>query len=1011
MTIDPPSLDGTLHPLIAAAYESVQAEWLTRQGSASGYRSLGYEETRRQLKQQTMLAAAAQFYTFFPAHYAKVADTIQTVIGSDMLASWVRHNPRICALDIGCGAGAASAALIGALLRLEDQLRLPEATEVFCVGVDPNWHAIAIYHHFIEAIKSTIAAYRPASRVRISATYRHRGGIPGEFFKLLSQLQQRRETVWQQPYLPRVLVFQANVISPLSETFKQATAADDALRAYGVPIEDGNPPQFGREEAVGYRQLLEEVPIDRLYVITIGTKDGSGGQYLLSERVNDMAKAIDHACRIGGHASNLTLAGERRIELANPTGSYWRDLRNKARFSTSYYVAVNRITNAKLSDDEDWKNIVHEDNLMLAWARARANVLNEALCDELEVRLFEASLRTNIRRLRESLLSYRNEVLPTEDQISYGLPKNATSLRPYALTRLEEEIVSVALIQRMGTIAAGLRSSSYAYRVQQSYKRATEDLYVSWFSSHQQYIADARSAAAAHVEAGAVIQADISAFYKTIIQERMVEFAKTELRAESERVRWLIRRLISRSLAGHEEGRGLSQGAIGSGFFANAYLTPLDASFGASNEWSVKFFRYVDDTILVLPRRESVKPVLSALHQVLADLGLELNVKKTKVYSDVFDFLRDTAADEAIEKLQERVRTHTEPLWILNTALRTLFVAAYRRPGNEWWSLVERYEIQLRSVGIYVSTSELSRKIVKYLFNKNLRQKCLAGQPELPMPDLSLEPSFADRSWARSMQFWKAEADAIREELARLFVESVDAIDRANPDRRLQRRIRFASRRLMLLGLHSVSRIVANVLCNDPWLLGDPLGYVDGLGRCECHTELEQILHSYHQDAYDADSQYMRAVAIRAIRFLPVVVAATLGSLLACATGSGASTVEKLAATETILAVGDRIGIGPDDRRGLEKVVTRALTEEIRKQDGARSNRLIKNYMLILGSALPESVADEPAVQADYMLCDTYKMAKRGAGAGSLFVDYEPDVIRFEYYGGAEGAKSYDDVW
>lgn len=823
------------------------------------------------------------------------------------------------------------------------------------------------------------------------------------------RLQQKREVEWVQPYLPRVLVFQANVVAPLSATFNRASDTDSVLRFYGVPLDEAAPEKFGLEEALGYKQLLEMVPIDRLWVVTIGTMNKDERQVLLSDRVDELAKSIDQVFGTAGHVSKLDLVGTRCVDIANPPGSYWRDARGKQRTSVPYYVAVNCLMNARLKDDEDWKNILHEDNLMLAWARARANMLSEALCDEVEIRIFEDALRQNICRLRECLLAYRSEVLPTDDQIQYDRPKNATSLRPYALTRLEEEIVSVALIQRMETIVG---ASSYAYRVRQSPgERSTEKLYSSWFSVHREYMADARSVASRYLETGVVVQADVAAFYEVVIQKRMVALAERESRTDSERVRWLIRRLISKSLLGHEEGRGLSQGAIGSGFFANAYLAPVDARFGTANPWGVRYFRYVDDMTLVLPTREHLEAVMSALSQSLAEIGLELNSKKTKIYSNVEDFLRDTDVDGALDSIQADVYSLTDPLWVLDPRRREMFVAAYHGSTDEWWSLVASYELHLRAIGVYVARPELSRKIVEFLFSARARKRCLTGRSELPMPVLSSEPTFVDDAWVRLMQPWAEEAEALRGRLVRLFVDSVEALDRANLDRRLQRRVRFAGRRLVLLGLQSVACVVADVLCHEPWLLGEPRAFVDGLGRCECYAALEQILDRYHQRAPDAGSQYMRAVAIRAIRFMPHVAPETFGSVLSCATGVGASTVEKLAATETMIAVVERVDMSREGHEAYQRMIAEALDAEVRKTDDVRSNRLVKNYMFILGEALPEAILHEPAVQGDYMLRDAYEMVRRGRSAQAMLAEHEPNVLRFEYYGGAEGGKSYDDVF
>ena len=107
----------------------------------------------------------------------------------------------------------------------------------------------------------------------------------------------------------------------------------------------------------------------------------------------------------------------------------------------------------------------------------------------------------------------------------------------------------------------------------------------------------------------------------------------TEHLSRSARIEWLLKLLFSRDLDEHEVGKGIVQGNLASGFFANLYLVDLDARFGPNNEWNVRFFRFVDDMVFVVPDREHVEDVISALTNELEKLGLEPNLEKTQYYS------------------------------------------------------------------------------------------------------------------------------------------------------------------------------------------------------------------------------------------------------------------------------------------------------------------------------------------------------------------------------------------
>ncbi|MCZ7543315.1 MAG: reverse transcriptase domain-containing protein, partial [Anaerolineae bacterium] len=85
------------------------------------------------------------------------------------------------------------------------------------------------------------------------------------------------------------------------------------------------------------------------------------------------------------------------------------------------------------------------------------------------------------------------------------------------------------------------------------------------------------------------------------------------------RLKWLLRLLVSKEIGGIS--RGLVQGGIGSGFYANIYLLPVDQAFGSTNQWDVRLVRYVDDIIIIIPRWNDLADVLKELEAHLAELG------------------------------------------------------------------------------------------------------------------------------------------------------------------------------------------------------------------------------------------------------------------------------------------------------------------------------------------------------------------------------------------------------
>jgi hypothetical protein len=243
----------------------------------------------------------------------------------------------------------------------------------------------------------------------------------------------------------------------------------------------------------------------------------------------------------------------------------------------------------------------------------------------------------------------------TDEIISYRVPKSLSSSRPKGLSRIEEEILSVAIIQKLGDKASQLRGSSYAYRISGKPSiRDTEYLYEYWFQAYCYYMKKARDSASRYPN-GVILRVDIESFYTKIIQDQLCNELSRELTV-SERVRWLIRLLLSKEIDEHELGQGITQGSIGSGFYANVYLTSVDAKFGSGNEWGVELHRYVDDMILIIPNPEDIDVVEITLKEELNNLGLQLNESKTEKIYKITSFLEQSDEDECLEKLSESFR-------------------------------------------------------------------------------------------------------------------------------------------------------------------------------------------------------------------------------------------------------------------------------------------------------------------------------------------------------------------
>jgi hypothetical protein len=456
-----------------------------------------------------------------------------------------------------------------------------------------------------------------------------------------------------------------------------------------------------------------------------------------------------------------------------------------------------------------------------------------------------------------------------------------------------------------------LASKSYAYKFSRYYgERDTEYLYEHWFDSYTKYINHARNAAESHEDC-VVIQTDIKSFYTRIVRDQLAEISSDQL-TKSSRVEWLLRILFSHDIDEHEAGLGIVQGNIGSGFFANLYLIDLDARFSSSNEWNVEFFRFVDDMLLVVPNPEHVDEVLEALREELAKLQLELNDAKTECYYDVAEFMKDTEADEILDTLHQRFQELTNNLWITNSDYRQSFRKSYFESNDEWWYRIQLYQECLESIDVFISSTLLSRRIYKYLFNQKKCESDLTLEKPLVLPDFP-DDSFEEMIYAWSTAFednnaeWILERNSLRSEIISLLNESWDAINRAikendsNAERKWTRRIRFCFNKLKQLGFEQIADTIVQVLRSKPWLIRNPSDLIEGLAAQGFTSQIISLL-SHYTDETDAMQEYMKAITLRAIRFLPHVTSELWTELVNCSVSPSMAT--SLLATETWLHIG-----------------------------------------------------------------------------------------------------------
>ena len=989
----------SFHPYIAYAYTAVH-QWLANQPEVDGYQKID-RYSKCDDNKEPFKSAAAQYSLYFPTHYFKVIHTLENIITPEKLLTWLDQNRNICLVDVGCGAGAASIAFVETILRLKQQEKITHPVNIYCLGIDVNQWTLPIYHQLMTQVKPQVFS----SRINLDFNILPRS-IREAVLPATRYLSQKREE-WQQPFLCHVLMH-STVVDLLSSQHKGQQQQYEEFKKLGIDSNSivGNYAEYSQEYALAYKQLFEGVPIDRLSVITIGTDRDKLPVQEMSDALAQGFKSSHH--NVESDSLNQEI---QRVYYENPIDSYWRNKKNiiKVLKPSEFYVDISTIVSAKLHKDNDWNQVISTENIELAWVRTRKYILEESLVDEVEIRLFERNLQENINRLQKQLIAYAQEVANKEDYISYNFVKNSSTTRPKGLSRLEVEIMSIAIIQKLGKGASRLQGNSYAYRLTAPKNHETEYLYEYWLAAHSRFISDLRRSAKEY-EKGVVIRVDIESYYTRIVQDSLLELTKDL--TESERIRWLLKILLSKQLDDHQVGYGITQGSIGSAFYANVYLKPLDTRFGTQpndNEWKVMFSRYLDDMILLVPDADDVTAVLDTLNEELEKLNLNLNKEKTEIYYRVSDFVESIKEDDLFAEVQQEFDKVMNGLWITNYLYRKEFAGAYRNNNNDLWRhLLDQYQKCLCSIKIYIEVPDLSRRIYKYLFDSKKRHNDLKREIELNLPPLpSDDREMSIREWDYAFQKlnyeWRGEKDRLRTKLINLFCESLKEIEeiqkipsaRENIRRQktLKTYIRFAVNKLLILGFTEIVRELVEILCEKPWVFREPLQIVESLAIQGYLVELMEVI-AYYQNRSIKMSEYIRAISLRAIRFLPTINEYAWEKVVEYSING--TLVERLMATETWLCLAyNNLCDGLVQDSHIEAVSIALHSEPL------PTARLKKNYLLILGLYKRDAISDESVDDNDYMLCEAYKMALEGS-IKDLFEDYEPKIIRDKYYSGKD---------
>lgn len=915
------------------------------------------------VSEDTPDSIAGQFYVFMPPHTFKVERVLDLLREKD--ESYIRPlltaRSSVAIVDIGCGGGAASTAVIDTILRYQTT-----GLRTLFVGVEVNKHALNLYDCVMKEHES-----QPNLTIEINS-HAILKGIPGAFTYIAEGIERARQR-WNLPSLNDIWIIQSNVVRPLQE---QHTIDVEDRVSLGLTEDRGLiSDDFGIVEARGYEQLLRLTRADRMLVITIATVDQNNWHdtaHQLGNSIVEVFNARSHeAERVhNAHSSAQPLS----VEYENPHKSYWRD-QGTLNWSTTFYTDVVHIENHAFRSDVDWQQIISPENLRLAWYRVRAAMMREALTDEIELLLFDLDAETRLEELRTQLLTYTTNVIDFP-RFFYLLPKKPGEARQKGLQTVEEELLAIAIIQVLGIKTQGLIARSYAYRLDLTNK--SEFLYHPWFHFYRHFRKMIRISIKGQDENAGILRTDITRFFNNIPQEDLLRVVVNYFQAkDNPRIQWLLRQLIVRQIDEHGPGLGVMQGPSTSGFLANLYLLSLDQKYSDERSDGVLFFRYVDDIVGVAAESNRIDQLETDLQADLEKLGLILSNEKTSKPS------RETALDEFarwwdIEELDKAFRRLTVGLYFANRAYQTKMIEMDNR---EWWKWVRQYQRCLSTLGIFIEETRLSRKVWQY-----------ANGAVLYGPRRSL-PRFQDTntpsSWAEQYgtlnSDWLTDYASIKIRLSTLlrdFWNSWRSTEEDGAKKELQTRLTFALNRLAILGYEDVLAEVVQIFCDAPFLIKGHRFTLEHLALQQHANALWEIWGCIRAAVFPG-SGYIRAMLMRSFRYLEPIQSRETEVLLHYSLRMPEiEPVELLIVTETLI----NIGYTASERESKEFLQ--------RGKDFAETEpRIARNFVMLAGQS-PQN-PDYSALN-EY-LADIYSMAQSDDWRRH-YSEPEREEIRKDFY-------------
>lgn len=661
-------------------------EWIKSWPHVAGFTEKG---KKPDLDDGSEFSIAKHFYWYYDTHFFKAQNSLVStyLVSHNLLSTNWLDQPKLWVLDIGCGTGAATCALLDLLCEYHDY-RWKHGypvwdTQLHIVAVDPCKPALDVYSKMLECLQPSLVQFHIAVEV---CQVQDEFPQPTCLDKILKG--------WKGDDAHVLLAMSSNVIRPLQNMWDKLLGM---LNLTGSSLNT----ELGDVIARAYEYLLDKRPFTQTIIIDIATNQKTGrGEWffnMLKKIAQSFRKLFDQKTTDMWWNFQANLS----VDFFNSPNTYHADHTSETVGRSDYYHSIQIGEKQPNIEAKHWHGIRDPKNLQLAWARARNYAFYNDLVDEVEHKLADYFWADYADRLANSMEIGDCRPLQIHHNIYYTFPKNREEDRPRYFLHLGEQLISAAVSQQYPQSFEPYDADHISG--DRLNKERTEFFYERWRKHFTNYKKAIHNAARSNLK---VLKVDVRSYYTRIKQNTLYDLLRSSFESDkSSIVAVLLRQVILRNLKSppHQPNLGLPQSGITAGLWASKYLIPVDRVMLEAVEKS-EYYRYADD-ITIVGEPDALDRYLQTLKDALADskLGLELNPEKERRF-DADKYKELNADDPTYKKISGAIQELLGGIYFLPREYRS----AWKTDRDRF---LQFYSDLLRGLGIYLPPYWLNRQI------------------------------------------------------------------------------------------------------------------------------------------------------------------------------------------------------------------------------------------------------------------------------------------------------------